>query len=84
MKAFTVVYAVEPHLYEQSIPGWELEVPVVRLAEVDKVLAEAVWAMEKLLAAVPPHGLSDESFDRIQAFLASPLVAAWRERQKGA
>ena len=34
MKALTVVYAVEMHLYKQSIPGWELEVPVVRLAEV--------------------------------------------------
>jgi len=60
----------------------ETLLPVVRLSEVDAVLEEAVWAME-LLQCMPPHRFADASLNRIQAFLDSPLVAAWRERQKG-
>lgn len=84
MKAFTVEWVLPEHIMCSRFDMYKRErVPVVRLAEVDAVIQEAVWAMEKLLAAVPPHGLSDESFNRIQAFLEGPNVAAWLERQEG-
>lgn len=81
MKTLTVEW-VYPLMLDEK-PSLKSNTPVVRLPEVDAVLTEAVWGMEKLLEAVPPHGLSDESFNRNQAFLASPLVKAWRERGEG-
>ena len=49
---------------------------VVRLADMDKLLYEAVWAMEWL-----SRELSTYPHDRAKAFLDSPLVADWRTRQ---
>ena len=54
------------------------EIPVVRLAEVDTLLKEAVWAMEYVLhVTATPNTLAGQ---RAQAFLAS--VAEWREREE--
>ena len=63
-------------------------IPVVRLSAVDEILAEAVWAMKRLKceaeAALEPEELQDDlSYQRAQAFLASPAVAEWREREEG-
>ena len=58
--------------------------PVVRLAAVDQVLAEAVWAMEYASAhAWQTEGNHGSIAAKAQAFLASNTVAQWRERQKG-
>ena len=58
--------------------------PLVRLADVDRLIGEAVWAMEEMLAHLDPYdGHYESHVKRAQAFLVSPLVAAWRERQEG-
>lgn len=53
-------------------------------AQVDAVLKEAVWAMELVFEQAPMFSeyTAKEMTDRSQAFLASPLVVAWRERQE--
>lgn len=73
---------------------------VVRLPEVDKVIQEAVWAMETVQNSVRNYWsdalVTDESavcvdeavakdarYQHAEAFLASPVVKAWRERQEG-
>lgn len=55
----------------------------VMMAEVDAVIAEAVWAIDALVRQqtqwdgyVPPASLA-----RCHAFLASQLVTDWRARQ---
>lgn len=54
-------------------------VPVVRLAAVDAILGEAVWAMETIVSTpCIPH-----EHGRAQAFLASPAVTDWEKRQGG-
>lgn len=70
-------------------------IPVVRLAEVEKLIAELEWAMRRLLVERGDvlqrlHGKSpddmrpiiaqDLTYQRAQACLAS--VAAWREGQE--
>lgn len=59
-------------------------VPVVRLAEMDKLIQEAEWAMERLSHMIYDRALwhadKDPSYRRAQAFLAS--VAAWRTGQR--
>lgn len=65
------------------------DIPVVCLAEVDALMAEAVWAMEHVIHTYR-HVTDDrwigtealQEKQRAQAFLARPDVAAWRERQK--
>ena len=60
--------------------------PVVRLAAVDQVIAEAVWAMEQVIMELPHVSVSKTVRDRkyrAQAFLGSDLVVQWRERQEG-
>ena len=79
MKALKVVYAVETHLYEQSIPGWELEAPVVRLAEVDELIS----LMVKFAENVTRNGRwQEQEWYHAQEVLDSPLVKAWRKRQE--
>jgi hypothetical protein len=56
------------------------DVPVVRLAEVDAVIAEAVWAMT-ILAMDNPEG--SLPWAKAKNFLASHVVKELRERQKG-
>lgn len=68
----------EVHLNELDIKRVR-DVPVVRLAEVDALLAEAVWAME-ILAMDNPEG--SFAWAKAKTVLASPVVKAWRERQK--
>jgi len=62
-------------------------VPVVRLAAVDQVIAEAVWAMEQAVSAMEcgvawRDLMDDVNYQRAQAFLASDTVAQWRKRQE--
>lgn len=61
------------------------EIPVVRLAEVDTLLKEAVWAMELVWEQAPMFSehTANEMTKRSSDFLASPAVAAWREREEG-
>lgn len=54
-------------------------VPVVRLADVDTLIGTAVMHAQWLVQIT--DGESDENQDA-RAFLASPTVQAWRERQK--
>jgi hypothetical protein len=56
--------------------------PVVRLAAVDEVIAEAVWAMEWLEEEGPSGPMGNRGYQRTQTFLASDLVAQWRGRQE--
>jgi hypothetical protein len=53
-------------------------------AQVDALIAEAVWAMETI-EALTDSGINTGigPLARCQAFLARPDVQAWRERQKG-
>lgn len=53
-------------------------VPVVRLAEVEKMIRELEWAMQRLCVDYRP---SVQDCQRAQACLAS--VAAWRKGQEG-
>jgi hypothetical protein len=70
MKAFTVEWVqIDKHA-----------VPVVRLPEVDTVIAEAVWAMEYVIAV--QRLSSHPDYQRAQAFLASQVVTEWRKRQE--
>lgn len=62
-------------------------VSVVRLFEVDALIQEAVWATEQAVSAMEcgvswKDLMNDVNYQRAQAFLARPMVAAWRERQK--
>lgn len=55
--------------------------PVVRLEDVEAVLAEAVWAMEMVRkASLEDFGSDSEIYKYAQAFLASPLVAKHLKR----
>lgn len=70
---------------------------VVRLADVDELIQEAVWAMELVIDRIRYRNdlpqqtfnelevlcMKDRNYQRAQAFLASPTVQAWRERQEG-
>ncbi|MDE2099281.1 MAG: hypothetical protein KGL39_18655 [Patescibacteria group bacterium] len=67
-------------------------VPVVRLSEVDQVLAKAIVIIGKRWHDIKPESLSDylqldedAKFEirDIEAFLASPVVTAFKERQGG-
>ena len=61
--------------------------PVVRLAEVDALIAEVVWAMEYVrnverIGVAERDYLIAPEFVRAMEFLASDTVAKWRERKK--
>lgn len=56
----------------------DLKTPVVRLAEVDDLLREAVWAMELVMQMYS----GPAQYARAEKFLASPAVAEWREREE--
>jgi hypothetical protein len=81
MKALKVEYSYR--LYD-GVWGPTQAIPVVRLEAVDAVLTEAVWAMELVFeqALMFNEHTAKVMTDRSHAFLASPMVAAWRERQK--
>lgn len=92
MKALKVEYVESGFLLNESDKAKYQPVrqkgmiPVVRLAEVDAVMAKAVKIMETCCAVgeirFKTCVLSQQVSDQIQAFLASPLVAAWRKRQE--
>lgn len=97
MKAFTVEW-VHPRHIEDPERGTLSDgaIPVVRLDEVDAVIAEAVWAMKIVIIRIQYKNdkpsqtfneleelcMKDSGYRRAHAFLASPLVAAWRGRQQ--
>jgi hypothetical protein len=59
--------------------------PVVKLKNVDVAIREAVWVMEWLenkYFSDTDCCVGEGQYQRATAFLASSLVAAWRERQK--
>jgi len=61
--------------------------PVVRLAVVDQVIAEAVKVLNVCMAVGEIHFktcvLSAHAHNQIAAFLGSDLVGQWRKRQEG-
>ena len=68
-----------------------MDIPVVRLAEVDAVIGRMVELVKEINAksvipcSIAPELSTTSCFDInkiTQKILASPLVAAWRERQK--
>ena len=74
------------HYLDETDGGMKSSIPVVRLAAVDEVIAEAVWAMEQFIMELPHVSVSKsvrERKYRAQAFLTSEIVAQWRERQEG-
>jgi hypothetical protein len=54
-----------------------------QVKQIDEVIAEAVWAMEWLEEEGPSVPMGNRGYQRTQTFLASDLVAQWRERQEG-
>ena len=74
----------------------DADVPVVRLEQVDAVIGEVVWAMEIVMFRIQYKNdkpsqtfneleelcMKDSGYRRAQAFLASPLVAEWWQRQE--
>lgn len=81
MKAFTVEWANVNWIYKYDrAANGEVCTQVVHLHEVDALIQEAVLFAEN----VTRNGRwQPDEWERARAFLASPLVAAWRERQKG-
>ena len=75
-----IEWAVGLHLESKESSEWHI--PVVRLHEVDQVIAEAVWAMEWLEEEGPSGPMGNRGYQRAEAFLASDLVAQWRDRQE--
>ena len=84
MKEMKIEYANKFNLVtEYAFLRTENDVPVVRLAEVDALIAEAVWAMEYVQETELcfTEGRSKDA-KRAQAFLAIDIVAQWRKRQE--
>lgn len=86
MKAFTVEWVYKNGLHDSNLnasTNAPSMVPVVRLAEVDKVIGEAVWAMEQISHIESFFdNKSSAAYKRAQAFLASQVVKEWEKRQK--
>ena len=78
MEPLKIEWAIGLHLSMESESGWD--VPVVRLEAVDQVIAEAVLFAEAAQSDIVTVG----TVKRAKAFLARPLVAAWRTRQREA
>lgn len=73
----------EPYIVEldEDPNAYPAHISVVRLDAVDDLIEEAVWAMEMVRSMWDTYK-GHQDYVRAQAFLASPLVAAWQARQK--
>lgn len=83
MKALKVEWVDDSDLNDRH-DGSGCMIPVVRLAEVDELIKEAVWAMEMVREAQETWSdpVAKAHVQRCDAFLASQVVTDWRERQK--
>jgi len=87
MKEMKIEYVYEDSFYETDVlegkPSLQRMVPVARLEAVDELIAEAVWAMERLgVELVKQEGPQTEEYERTLDFRHSRLVDEWRKRQK--
>ena len=97
MTELKVEWAPVAFLDDHDPQAFPDDVPVVRLEQVDAVIGEVVWAMEIVMFRIQYKNdkpsqtfneleelcMKDSGYRRAQAFLASPLVAEWWQRQEG-
>ena len=88
MNEMKIEWAAESHIEDPDRAQLSTRaVPVVRLAAVDQVIAEAVKVLNVCMAVGEIYFktcvLSAHAHNQIAAFLGSDLVGQWRKRQEG-